>query len=97
MSTKLFSITTGVGPRTLFLSTREEKLRTYLFRIFEGRALRQRSNEDEGQLVNFIHLLFLFFPEHNAQSVYSREDAHSMHEADGNGRERESEYPPRER
>lgn len=33
---------------------------------------------------------------HNAQSVYSREDAHSTREADEKSRERESEYPPRE-
>jgi len=46
----------------------------------------QRSEKDDGQLVNFVHLLFFFFPKHNAQSVYSREDAHSMHEADASAK-----------
>ncbi|TGZ46203.1 hypothetical protein DBV15_06517 [Temnothorax longispinosus] len=93
-STELYSVTTGAEPRTLFLAAREEKSRAYLYRTTEGHALRQRNDDDEGQLMNSVHFLFIFFPEHNAQSVCSREDAHSIHEADGSGRERESEVPP---
>lgn len=85
--------------RDFFL--RKEKNYEDIFTYGDLRRARtacQRSDEDETTAGNFCsHFLFLFFPKHNAQSVCSREDAHSTREANKSGHERESEYPPRER